>query len=262
MANTYFGPIIAASTDTAKPAPRFAGDMCITADTKKIYVSTDGSTWGVDGHRNSIPSDIACYNWFMTANGTQKTNGINGCSLDGGTETDASDSERPSNKFVQNVNAGVTGYRSTTAGLKGAMSPVMAADFKIQSTTHMYFQAGFQSGAAAGTRGTAGQQALLDWMSGTDTNFLFRTVTGGSATTTNTGVAKDGNWHRVKIWSPDAGVTYICELDGAIVAVHTGTVPVTTTGMYAMCCYGCHSSGSTTNEMRSSVLTSWVGGRP
>lgn len=183
---------------------------------------------------------------------TNTDNGILARTAGGGTpNVDAADTDRVAKKHTQSVNGGNSG-NSWASAVKPSMSPACWADFKIVSASKMYLQIGFQATALGAGLGTL-DRASLSWIEGTDTNFKFAVgTTGGAPTQNDTGIAKDANWHDVLIYSPDAGTTWICEIDGVEVVSTTTTVPTTTNAMNTSQGFGVHSSGSTGNELRTS----------
>ena len=95
----------------------------------------------------------------------------------------------------------------------------------------------------------------LEWQEGTDTNFRFKHNDGaGGVTDDDTGVAKDTNWHDVMIYSPDAGTTWILEIDGVQTNSVTTEIPASSTLLSPYSGYGCNGTGSTGNELRQSYV--------
>lgn len=172
----------------------------------------------------------------------------------GGTEADAADTERPSEKFTQSVNSGTSGFGSWPKKVSGAMSPALWADFKIVTASKMNLQIGFNDGGFSASSDTT-NTVMLEWQEGTDTNFRFKHNDGaGGVTNDDTGIAKDANWHDVLIYSPDAGTTWILEIDGVQTNSVTTEIPASSTLLYPIAGYGCNGSGSTGNELRESYV--------
>lgn len=173
----------------------------------------------------------------------------------GGTEADAADTERPSEKFTQSVNTGTSGFGYWPKKISGAMSPAIWADFKIVTASKMNLQIGFSDGGGLTANSDTTNVVTLEWQEGTDTNFRFKhNDAAGGVTDDDTGIAKDANWHDVLIYSPDAGTTWILEIDGVQTNSVTTNIPTSSTLMNPMAGYGCNGAGSTGNELRQSYV--------
>ncbi len=128
------------------------------------------------------------------------------------------------------------GWRINDANIQARRNPDLSFDFLLNDFDDGILYFGFYSVSLppAGSSTLAGEFAGLHNDNG-DTNFTFVTRdSGGSETTTDTGVAIDGDWHDVRIYTDDDGVTWYCEIDGSLVATHTTNLPSVSTGLYPM----------------------------
>lgn len=174
-----------------------------------------------------------------------------------GTGAAAGDAARVANNYSSSSDVARVGlvWPQTGPLITAAMGPVFWADFKLQTWVNSWLQVGLastQMATSAGKR-TDFHQALLTHLEGTDTNFQFRTCDGaGNAGETDTGVAKDAGWHDVMIYTPDAGTTWICELDGVEVGQRTTQLPGTSTTLHALVGATTQSGGSRSAAVRTS----------
>ena len=211
---------------------------------KRLTSDGTDAAWKFDRSvRANKPTVVETY----FGNNITTNNGVLARTDPGGTTADAADADRVSNKYTQNTNGGSVG--STWASkVTPAMSPALWADFKIAGAGFMLLKIGFVTalGVAYGT----GNQVQFAWAD-SDANFRFvHGATGGAPTDDDTGITKDANWHDVLLYSPDAGTTWILELDGVQTNSTTTAVPVTTTALVVCQGYGCDTAASAGNEVR------------
>ena len=251
-------------TDTAAGSVA-RGDLIIGNSTPKWaryaigaankYLRTDGTdaTWQFDRAERANSAFILNGNF---GNNTIFNAGIQSFSNSGGSQAAAGDTARVANKYTQSVANSKAGPQGPSSGplVTPAMSPVFWADFQLTTWTLCYLQCGFNSNGVQGstTKATTTHQAWLTHLAGTDTNFYFRLCDATTANAIDTGVAKDANWHDVLIYTPDAGTTWKCEIDGVQVASSSSNVPSTSQTLYAQVAFTTGSGGTQNGELRTS----------
>lgn len=218
-------------------------------------LKSDGTDLAWKFHR-CLRADKPCFAAsYGGGSGFIVNNGSGTRTAAGGTEADAADSERPSEKFTQSVNTGTSGFGSWPKKISGAMSPCLFADFKIVTASKMNLQIGFSDAGGLTANSDTTNVVALEWQEGTDTNFRFKHNDGsGGVTDDDTGVAKDTSWHDVMIYSPDGGTTWILEIDGVQTNSVATEIPSSSTLLSPYAGYGCNGSGSTGNELRQSYV--------
>jgi hypothetical protein len=105
--------------------------------------------------------------------------------------------------------------------------------FQLSQTTNTRFRIGLDSVATTLT-GSNGLHLRYDTnASFTDTNFIFESVAAGVATTVDSTIAVDTNWHRVKIYSTTAGTAIFVLYDatGAVLSTKTLAISITATNV-------------------------------
>lgn len=231
---------------------------------KNKVVRSDGTDLDWQFNRADMANSAFVVNGAF-GNNTIFNAGIQSFSNSGGTQAAGGDSDRVCNKYTQSVANSKTGPQGPSSGplITPAMSPVFWADFKLVTFTLCYLQCGFNSNGIQGsaTKATTTHQAWLTFLAGTDTNFYFRLCDASTANAIDTGVAKDTAWHDVLIYSPDAGTTWKCELDGVQVASSSSNVPTTSQTLYANVGFTCGSGGTQTGELRTSYCKVQQAGR-
>ena len=249
--DTVAGTVVRGDVIVGNSTPKWAR-LAIGSAGRVLRSNGTDTDWRWD---RCVRADRPCFAAsFGGGSGFIVNNGSGTRTAAGGTEADAADAERPSEKFTQSVNSGTSGFGSWPKKVSGAMSPCLWADFKIVTASKMNLQIGFNDGGFSASSDTT-NCAMLEWQEGTDTNFRFKhNDSAGVVTDDDTGIAKDANWHDVLIYSPDAGTTWVCEIDGVQVVSTSTNVPVTSTLLYPIAGYGCNGSGSTGNELRESYV--------
>lgn len=219
------------------------------------FLRSDGTdpTWQFDRAERANSAFVANGNF---GNNTIFNAGIFSFTNAGGTQAASGDTARVANKYTQSVANAKTGPQAPSSAplLTAAMSPVFWADFQLTTFTLCYLQVGFNGNGLQGsaTKATTTHQAWLTFLAGTDTNFYFRLCDATTANAIDTGVAKDTAWHDVLIYTPDAGVTWKCELDGVQVASSSTNVPSTSQTLYACVGFTCGTGGTQNGELRTS----------
>lgn len=246
--------------------PKWDG-LVIGAANKALLSNGTDPAWGF---LRRLPANKPVIMSIFLGGATVVSNGWAASTMPGGTEADAAETgagSRLPNKYTQAVNGGVVGRHSSVARFKGEQSPVFYADFKIVTvntgaSSVMSFSCGFDTGMIAANKGVR-NQARIEWLQATDTNFRFLLGDGATLNDIDTSVAKDAAWHDVLIYSPDNGVTWKCELDGVQVASSSTNVPTTTTAMISGTGFACTgANASNTPEIRTSYQHVWLLGVP
>lgn len=115
--------------------------------------------------------------------------------------------------------------------VRGAQSPSLYVKFSLSQTSDADFWCGLFSAAPGATNPTltVGGAALRFFGDGTDTNWQYVTNSGGTQTTTDSGIAADTNTHTLKMtfdYSSSLAPRVLFQLDGnAVVALTTNTPP-------------------------------------
>lgn len=98
--------------------------------------------------------------------------------------------------------------------------------FKLGQTTATRFRCGIDS-FQGNVTGSNGLHVRYDTnVAFGDTNFIFESLVGGVATTVNSTIAADTNWHRVKITSTTAGTAVFTIYDASGVVQATKTLAI------------------------------------
>lgn len=173
-----------------------------------------------------------------------------------GTRADGGDTVRYCNKYTSATTP--SGSQAGPGGLVTATLPqprhylAFRCDFKLVTTTNGVFWAGLTSANLNAADPTA-HIAAIRFLDGTDTNFRCCTKDGSTLNNEDSGVAKDTNWHDLRIETPDAGTTYNFYIDGAFVKACTAHVPTTTQAMGMIVAITILSTG-TADEIRNSYI--------
>lgn len=147
-----------------------------------------------------------------------------------------------------------SGVASTTgAGYYGHSMGLACDGYLESSLTNNQWFIGFPDNLNPSTANNGGftEGAFIRYLNGTDTNFQLVTMTGGTATTTDTGVAAAADtWYDFRIWSPDGGTTWYASINGSTPVSSTSNVPSTTTiASASMVCFY-NTTGTTTRVLR------------
>lgn len=228
-------------------------ELVIGAAKKRLTSDGTDVSWKFDRRLAADkPSPIR----VMLGNGTSNSSGIFTNSTAGGSVAAAADTARVANKYTQSVANSKGGLQTPSSAplITAAMSPAFWADFKLTTFTLCYLQIGFNGTGVQGstTEATTTHQAMLTFKAGTDTNFYFRLCDASTANKIDTGVAKDTAWHDVLIYTPDAGVTWKCELDGVEVASSSTNVPTTSQTLFAETAFTTGTGGTQNGDMATS----------
>lgn len=175
-----------------------------------------------------------------------------------GTRADGGDTVRTSNKYTSATTP--SGSQAGPGGLVTATLPQprhylsFRCDFKLVTTTNGVFWCGLTTANITTSAPTGNGIAAIRFFDGTDTNFRCYTCDGAGGTQNqDSTVAKDGNWHDLRIETPDAGVTYYFYIDGALVQTISSNVPSTTAGLGFLVAITILSTG-TADEIRNSYI--------
>lgn len=247
--DTLTGTVVRGDLIYGNSTPKWAR-LAIGTVGKDLHSDGTGVAWKRPCQvRADRPTPVMTYfqNGVATNNGPLTRTDAGGS----GVTAETTDTERPCVKFTQTVNTGTAGSSWSTL-IKAQHSPAMWADFKQVSFSKQGLMVGFNSNGLSGSGPYAGAPHCceLGWLDGTDTNYQVGHATGAAPTKSDTGVAKDTNWHDVLIYTPDAGVTWKCELDGVEVYSGTTNLPTVTTAMAPVQGISCTGTGSTGNELR------------
>lgn len=208
--------------------------------------------------------------YFQSHHGSAQNRNSNSVlnGISSGSSANSGDSERVSNKWTQTGLNNAAGYSSdaaVTKRLTTAMGFVFACDAKlVDMTGPCCWSAGIATsiaGGGAAKRAASAHPAVFSFLSGTDTNFQCRTGDGTTASETDSGVAKDTNWHDFLIYTPDGGTTIIFEIDGTQVVSKTSNVPGTTQTHEVYNLMSTPPSGTASAEIRCSYIFCQQGAR-
>lgn len=249
--DTLAGTVVRGDVVYGNSTPKWAR-LALGGAGKELYSDGTDISWKRPRFlRADKPTPVATYfgNGVATNNGPSTRTDAGGS----GVTAETTDSSRPCVKFTQTVNTGTAGS-SWSTHIKSTHSPAMWADFKQVSFSKQGLMIGFNSNGISGAGPYAGAPHCVElgWLDGTDTNYQVAHAKGAAPTKSDTGVAKDTNWHDVLIYTPDAGTTWKVELDGVEVYSGTTNLPTTSTSMAPVQGIACVGAGSTGNELRCS----------
>lgn len=256
--DTLAGTVVRGDIIVGNSTPKWAR-VALGKPRHDLRVGTAGNDpeW-VRSIRHSCHSPM----YFQAHFGSAQTRNSNSilAGTNSGTVATSGDADRIANKFTTSTNNSRVGHGSdgtVTRRLRTSMNFYVAFDAKLADMTGpCVWSAGIATSIGPSSnakRPASAHPAVFSFLSGTDTNFMCRTGDGTTASETDSGVAKDTNYHDFVIYSVDGGTTIVFEIDGAQVAAKTSNVPGTTQEHEVYNIMGTAPSG-TSADLRSGYL--------
>lgn len=135
------------------------------------------------------------------------------------------------------------GVYSSAAAMTPARSPLLAirATPKQTNANLVVWQMGFSSDPNSAT-------AFGAYFLRTTTGNVFAVTRQAAATTTDLGALNDTTLREWRVYTNDAGVTWVFEINGSVVATHTTNVPTASTNLFYGANVGASGAGGAGND--------------